>query len=355
MISLIVPVYNGAAYLRETLESIVDQSWKDWEAWLVDDGSDDDTFAIMKEYAGRDPRIHCLRQDNRGVGAARNAGLDRASGEWVWFLDGDDVLTRDALSHMRKTALETQADLVIGNFCYYYEDRKEKTKPCQPVTGCRVLDGAERIPAIHLHPIPLNKLWRREVTEREKLRFTSLRRDEDMEFFLRFLLSCRRIAVTDRVVGVYRLHRSSASHIQSDAVFDVIFSFRNMKSACKSCKNPGEAEQFRRELIFDEIFHYCMIFRLLPEYRKKSERKKILDTFIEAERKIDYSAAGEDKKVNYYRRKFHRKKRMKNFFASECYCTVYRAAKKMRNGWRERTRKRENERQEKDRNFNLLS
>ena len=90
--SIIIPVYNVAPYLRECLDSVLAQTFTDWEAVCIDDGSTDGCGAILDEYAAQDNRIRVFHQRNAGVSAARNKALDVASGEWLSFVDGDDVI-----------------------------------------------------------------------------------------------------------------------------------------------------------------------------------------------------------------------------------------------------------------------
>ena len=96
LISVIVPIYNREKYLRTCLDSIVNQSYKNLEIILVDDGSTDDSVTICEEYATDDLRIKIIRQENQGVAAARNAGLRQAAGQYVGFVDSDDWLDKRA-------------------------------------------------------------------------------------------------------------------------------------------------------------------------------------------------------------------------------------------------------------------
>lgn len=102
--SIVIPVYNVAAYLRECLDSVRAQTFGDWEAVCVDDGSTDGSGSILDEYAARDSRFRVLHQPNAGVSAARNAALEIAAGEWLTFLDGDDRLREDALEMLASHA-----------------------------------------------------------------------------------------------------------------------------------------------------------------------------------------------------------------------------------------------------------
>jgi glycosyltransferase involved in cell wall biosynthesis len=96
-VSVIIPVYNVEAYLRQCLDSVVNQTLKDIEMICVDDGSTDSSAEILKEYAKKDERIRVLTQSNSGAGAARNAGLVSAKGKWLYFLDGDDFIDEHCL------------------------------------------------------------------------------------------------------------------------------------------------------------------------------------------------------------------------------------------------------------------
>lgn len=96
-VSVIIPVYNTEKYLRETLSSIMEQNLSEIEILVVDDGSTDNSYQILKSIASTDKRIHIYKQENKGQGAARNLGMKYAQGEYVYFMDSDDLLLKDAL------------------------------------------------------------------------------------------------------------------------------------------------------------------------------------------------------------------------------------------------------------------
>ena len=116
LISIIVPVYNAEPYLDNCLDSIAAQTWGNLEVWLVDDGSTDASPALCDARAAADSRFHVLHQANAGVSAARNAALERATGQYLQFVDGDDYLPSTATERLVRTAGATGADLVIGRF-----------------------------------------------------------------------------------------------------------------------------------------------------------------------------------------------------------------------------------------------
>ena len=116
-ISIIVPVYKVEQYLRRCLDSIAAQTFTDWECILIDDGSPDSSGAICDEYAARDSRFRVIHQENRGVSAARNEGLDAARGEWIGFVDSDDWIEVDYFLHLVGSAIENKADIILGSIC----------------------------------------------------------------------------------------------------------------------------------------------------------------------------------------------------------------------------------------------
>ena len=110
--SVIIPVYNVEPYLRVCLDSVLAQTFTDWEAICVDDGSTDGSGVILDEYAKKDERFNVVHQQNRGLSAARNVGLDQATGDYVTFLDSDDLIAPEWLARFYDIAAQTRADMV---------------------------------------------------------------------------------------------------------------------------------------------------------------------------------------------------------------------------------------------------
>ena len=124
-VSVIIPVYNAEQYLRQCLDSVVGQTLKDIEIICVDDGPQDNSVAILKEYAARDSRLRLIREKNRGAGAARNQGLREATGEYLSFLDADDFFEPDMLEKAVARAEEYDAQIVVFNSDQYHMDKRQ--------------------------------------------------------------------------------------------------------------------------------------------------------------------------------------------------------------------------------------
>ena len=115
LVSVVVPVFNAAKYLKPCLDSVLNQHYEKFELLLIDDGSTDNSPEICDEYARRDSRIRIFHTVNSGVSASRNIGLEHAKGELIFFLDADDFLESDAFSKLIEAGKRTQAEWVIGN------------------------------------------------------------------------------------------------------------------------------------------------------------------------------------------------------------------------------------------------
>ena len=125
-VSIIVPVYNVGHYLEECILSIVNQTFQEIEILLVDDGSTDRSLTIMQDFARKDKRITLLTQPNKGASAARNQGIEMATGEYLLFVDSDDTITPDTAEVLYDTAIKTNSDLVLGNALWCYPDGSQE-------------------------------------------------------------------------------------------------------------------------------------------------------------------------------------------------------------------------------------
>ncbi len=121
LISIIIPIFNVEKYLRKCLDSILKQSYHDFEAILVDDGSTDSSGWICDEYTTKDPRFIVIHKENNGVSSARNTGLEIAKGDWVYFVDSDDELYPNALETLYQFT-NNRIDMVMAGYCVIQQD-----------------------------------------------------------------------------------------------------------------------------------------------------------------------------------------------------------------------------------------
>lgn len=199
MISVIVPVYNGEKTIERCVRSILSQKQVQLELLLIDDGSADKTYALCRSLAEGDSRIRLFHQENAGVSTARNRGLENAVGDFVTFVDADDLLAPGALAALAAEA-ESGADFVIGSHCLF-------RRPWRHVVRHKSSDG---IPS--LMSLMCGKLYRRSLLEREGLRFREdLHYGEDTVFNLRYAALTVKIQVIPQVVSLCRMGGTASS------------------------------------------------------------------------------------------------------------------------------------------------
>ena len=117
-ISVIIPVYNVEKFIEQSIKSVLNQTYKNLEIILVDDGSTDSSGSICDEYSKKDKRIKVIHQDNKGLSGARNSGLDIATGKYIMFLDSDDYFENNSCEILYSEIEKKQADYVIGNYIH---------------------------------------------------------------------------------------------------------------------------------------------------------------------------------------------------------------------------------------------
>ena len=122
LVSVIVPVYKTEKFIHRCIDSVLNQTYSNWEMILVDDGSPDACGQICDSYAEKDGRIHVIHQENQGLSAARNAGIKICKGEWIYFLDSDDFIVEDALEKMIFFSKSGTYDIIMAGFSIIYAD-----------------------------------------------------------------------------------------------------------------------------------------------------------------------------------------------------------------------------------------
>ncbi len=193
-VSIIVPVYNCEKYIKKCIESIIVQTYKDWELILIDDGSKDDSLRICKQYSKKDSRIIVLTQKNKGSGLARNYGIDKSTGEYIMFCDSDDFLSNNAIKKFIELALEGKWDLIISGYNEFKYLSNGNIKLCgENIAMNKEIFSQEeaRNFYIELHEKYLNqapwaKLYKSNIVKENKVYFGDFRRCQDTVFNIKY-------------------------------------------------------------------------------------------------------------------------------------------------------------------------
>ena len=289
-ISIIVPIYNAEKYVEETIKSIIDQTLKNIEIILVNDGSTDGSKQICEKYLNLDKRIILINKENGGLADARNAGLKIASGKYIMFIDADDLYEPDSCEHMYKTIEETNSDYVIGNYQMMDDDGKKWNNVAFDID---VYDEMELDLNDHkksffvMNSTAWNKIYRTEFLKQNDITFKVPAPAEDSYFTLMCFTKAKKGFYTSKIIYLYR---NSPNSLSKDC------SIKYFKGINKSYRATYEAIRTNKGLFF-----YRYIYAKINAY--------ILCQLIDSEKaedneKIKFLSESETGRYSFSRIKF---------------------------------------------------
>lgn len=252
-VSVIVPVYNVERYLEKCVRSVLAQTEPDFELLLVDDGSTDGCGALCDRLKETDPRIRVIHQENKGLGGARNTGIEEAKGEWLLFVDSDDWIEPDTLEKALTAGEREKADLAL----FAFRSMTEEGKTVQIFREDMPKEEALRIPEhrdIFLTaPCAWNKLYRAELFTRTGVRYPPRVWYEDIRTTLKLFLNAGKAVFLDSVCYNYLLREGSITkNVNADRNVEILEAFEDILAYFKE---QGKLAEYRDELCFLTLFH----------------------------------------------------------------------------------------------------
>ncbi len=250
-ISVVMPVYNAAAFLAESMESVLGQSFRDLELIVVDDCSSDESCEICKEYVEQDERVRLIRlKENAGAGMARNRGIQAASGKYLAFMDADDTIESDLYKKAVEASQNGEMDMVVwGDTERFYdgEGNPVSDNPIIPERGVWREKTEIALAALQLEKQTLlgyqwNKLYRREIAEQFGIRFEEAILYEDFFFTMRMLEHTESVAVIDHA-GYYYNKRFNGSITTKFVKEYFELSRRRVYEMYRFCQKRGIVEE----------------------------------------------------------------------------------------------------------------
>lgn len=270
-ISIIVPIYKSEEYLETSISQLRDQDYPNLEIILVDDGSPDKSGEMCDKYSSLDDRIIVIHKTNGGASDARNAGLEKATGEYVCFADSDDIIGATYVSQLYyDLCLNPSADLVIQGFIQRWEDRENVFNSFAGIynLGCGELDRLFSELCINDYSGPYCKLFRKSILDENRIRFsTDIIYAEDFDFLLRYIPHTRVIVTTSTMNYVYLMHSGSVSskiysfEKELSGLRQLGSSFNIVESLCNSnafCLSRGKSLSYYvlRSIIANYKYNY---------------------------------------------------------------------------------------------------
>lgn len=212
LVSIIIPIYNAEAYLEACLESVNHQTYYNIEIILIDDGSTDQSAKICSSYCEKDSRAFFLHKENEGVSVARNLGISKATGDYIYFCDSDDIMADNLIETYVIALEETEVDLVYSNYLQF----KDENMVCFRHLGNRhIIKGSERYRTLFLDSSCMgflwNKMFRLNIIRDYRLYFDeNLLVLEDSDFVFNYMKKTSSLCQLDDVLYAYRQNPSGA-------------------------------------------------------------------------------------------------------------------------------------------------
>ncbi|MDG4763020.1 glycosyltransferase family 2 protein [Solwaraspora sp. WMMD406] len=276
LLSLIIPVYRVEKHLAACLDSILGQPHDGVEIIAVDDASDDGSSAILADYASRYAELTVVTLDrNVGLGAARNAGIARADGRYVWCVDSDDWLPDGSLAAVTERIAQVEPDLLITGYARVYPDGRSDDQPVRRIAPGRDLPTLFRFAD---EPGLLNVLWIacNKIIKRDRLVESGITFQsgwyEDVSFVVPLLVALDRIAVLDRDCYAYRQHHDGAiTRTVSDRHFEVFDQWQRVFDHLDTRPDRGAS---LRPVIFGRMIWHCLQVLGHPHRVPRSSRRR---------------------------------------------------------------------------------
>ena len=298
-LSIVVPVYNVQDYIDECVRSIIDQKENDIEIVLVDDGSTDQSGKICDSWAERTSQIIVVHKENGGLSSARNAGLEKATGEYILFVDSDDRIAAGSLTAILDCIEETSADYYFLSGKKFYPDGKEEPLddpiPREDITGKKSIDVVRYIAGLTKYPgSACTKAYKRDFLEKNSIRFPSDRRiAEDLGFTLRCILAATSFDVCAHDYYLYRQSRegsitSATTGINKSFWNLAIFIKESISQLSENHEPKGEKEKYALSLVAYEysvaLVHFCRVTERVDEAYSLMKDAKWLKNYLGSKR-----------------------------------------------------------------------
>ena len=266
-VSIIVPVYNVEKYVEKCLQTLINQTLKDIEIIVVNDGSTDNSRNIINEYARNFPNfIKCYDKENGGLSDARNYGMKSASGDYIAFLDSDDYVELDMYEKMYNKAIEENSDMVECDFIWEYPDKK--------VTDTGIVYHNKKDMITYARVVAWNKLIKRELIEKANVIYPKGLRYEDIEFFYKMVPFYNKVSFVKEPLVHYIQRDSSISNVQNERTKEI---FEVLDNSINYYKEKGLFDEYKDELeyTYARILLCSSLFRMV-RIQNKETRKNLL-------------------------------------------------------------------------------
>lgn len=269
-VSIIVPCYNADATIQRCIESLKAQTFKNIEVLLIDDGSKDNTKKIILKNIENNPKFKYIYKENGGVSSARNLGIDKATGEYLSFIDSDDYVDRNFIESLYNSLIEYDVDFAITNVKRIYKNKISYNKVVNPSD-------------IYKYTAPWNKLYKKELFDDYNLKFPEGIWYEDVSVSSKVnLIAANNYVVDDNYFYNYVQNNNSLIHTYDDRIFDI---YKILDDVEKFYKDNNLSKDLKPYIEFLYIYHVLVgtIFR--ASFHNDFNKQMIKDIILKVESK----------------------------------------------------------------------
>lgn len=278
-ISIVVPCYNVEKQIKRCIDSIKNQSYKNYEVLLIDDGSKDKTKEIIKTEIKNDKRFKYLYKKNGGVSSARNYGIEKSTGKYLCFIDSDDYVEKDYLEELYKSLIENNADISICSFLRVYENKINHN------------DIRKGFNNLIKHPASWNKLCKASLFKDNNLEYPLNKWYEDLELFGKVFMISNKISIVEKPLYNYIQNSSSIMHTYDDRIYQI---YDIVDEIEKFGKQRKIYKKYKDNIEFINIYHILIGTIYRASFREDFTKETIIDIVRHVEEKYPNWYKNED-------------------------------------------------------------
>lgn len=283
-ISIIVPMYNAEKYIGECIGRVLQQTDKDFELILIDDGSTDNTYEICQNFAKKDSQIKLLCQQNAGPSAARNKGIKVSQGEWIWFVDADDWIEKNAIEKIKNEIEEFRDSIDVFSFDYIKHNKNKSETICNSQYGLFEQNRYVEFVINQLNHFGLvwSNIYSTKLLKENNIAFDEeLSLSEDVDFSIHVSMCVNKIYISKLKLYHYRITNGSLSHKYKEGIAQ-----KYIQAISKIENNICKIESKQLQKDFNKYVQIILIYIVLNDYfnpendKKLSYRKKQFNDFV---------------------------------------------------------------------------
>ena len=293
-VSIIVPVYNSGKYISRCIDSIVSQTFTNFECILIDDGSTDNSLLICERYHQSDVRIVVIHQDNSGLSATRNKGTELARGKYLCYVDSDDYIQNNMCEILIDAVHRSEADVVC---CGYAENNKLRTL-CEDdfiFTNCSIIEIVHYLEMRQAFGVVWNKLYKKSILDIHSIKFPlGAKFGEDMIFNLQYFKHIKKAYISSNYIYNYLHDNKNSLAKEKVTLAECHFRFENVSNLFMQVDNNMKSLFCAELLAKDFKYTIALLLRLYSDNKVAKEREIVINRlknfYVENEAKNKFSS-----------------------------------------------------------------